>query len=233
MLQNIQSFITTTLHAIDKLIDRSNPISIANIKGINTFRNLQEEVTNGIMSYKSGDISKLQLLQNTFPEENPQKYATGTTNVVQGLRTNQLNAIKGYTDEIFLNSVISYFMLMSYTEDLSWYLSENSIYEGTSRLFIWKNPRVNFEYPMQIKDEGGELWEVWEDTESIVDFNDIVQHVLTGILDPYVNPILTEISDFGFQLTALETSIQSDLYAIDSEYKTYKELGELNSMFVQ
>ena len=185
------------------------------------------------MSYKSGDISKLQLLQNTFPEENPQKYATGTTNVVQGLRTNQLNAIKGYTDEIFLNSVISYFMLMSYTEDLSWYLSENSIYEGTSRLFIWKNPRVNFEYPMQIKDEGGELWEVWEDTESIVDFNDIVQHVLTGILDPYVNPILTEISDFGFQLTALETSIQSDLYAIDSEYKTYKELGELNSMFVQ
>ena len=120
------------------------------------------------MAYKSGAISKLELLQNTFPSGTLQMYSTGTANVVQGVNTNQLDAIKEYANDIFESSVEIYSTLMKHTVDLSWYFEISSLYRQTSSLIIWKKPQANFEYPMQIRNEGGELWQVWEDTESIM-----------------------------------------------------------------
>ena len=136
------------------------------------------------MAYKSGAISKLELLQNTFPSETPQKYLTRTANVVQGVNTNQLNAIKEYTNNIFESSVDTYLTLMKHTEDLFWYFERSSIYRLTSNLFIWKKPQANLEYPMQIKDVGGELWQVWENAESIIDNNKQIESALKDILTP-------------------------------------------------
>ena len=86
---------------------------------------------------------------------------------------------------------------------------------------------------MQIKNEGGELWQLWEDTESIIDNNKQIESVLTEILTPYKDSMLSEISKFEFQLNELETSIHSNLEDIENEYKTYKESRELNTMFIQ
>ena len=86
---------------------------------------------------------------------------------------------------------------------------------------------------MQIKDVGGELWQVWEDAESIIDNNKQIESVLKDILTPYKDLMLSEISKFEFQLNEFETSIHSDLQVIENEYNTYTESRELNTMFIQ
>ena len=210
---------------------RVNPIGTTSIQAMDDIKEDREVMKGHLDAYKTGEMSKIDLLKATFPIENEQKLSTDFTNIVQLLKSEYADEMNLFVNDMNANCNRYYTRLMDFTKEYSEYFSANYAYQRSSRLGIWRGPQVNIENPTQIGDGGISFWTIWDSTVPIADFD--YETEMANLLADYFNDIEDVLNTFRSEMTSIEQSIQQTIKTIDTEYAVYKERRKLNSEFIQ
>jgi len=99
---------------------------------------------------------------------------------------------------------------------------------------IWKFPKPNFNRPKQYRDQGRELWRVWNPETSFIDF---VHERSNGIIDEavegYFQPIFDQMKDFEKFIIRQSNDLKQRLNMVFENYGKQKKMTTIDEGFVR